>query len=145
MVVDPVNIFGGYTYIDPTYQDFNENLANSSSLDENVLKYRSRHNAKVDISATYKGASIGMAYNRTSHMLAIDRAFELLGTPQIKQYREINNNGYGVMNLRASYQWKAYKLSFLIDNFKNVEYTLRPGKLEAPKNMTLRFDYRIGK
>ncbi|MDF1699340.1 MAG: TonB-dependent receptor, partial [Saprospiraceae bacterium] len=41
--------FGGYTYIDPTYTNFegNEVLQNSLSEGVNVLKYRSNHNAKM--------------------------------------------------------------------------------------------------
>ncbi|HCV51131.1 MAG TPA: hypothetical protein DGP89_07270 [Saprospirales bacterium] len=139
----PIRVFGGYTYIDPTYDDFNQELQISSSSDENVLKYRTKHNAKVDVEASFKSATIGLAYNRTSHMIAIDSAFELLGPPQIGAYRSINNQGNNILNLRASYEWKTLKLSFLIDNFNNLEYTQRPGKLEAPRSMTLRLDYRV--
>jgi len=67
----------------------------------------------------------------------------LLGPPQIGAYRSINNQGNNILNLRASYEWKTLKLSFLIDNFNNLEYTQRPGKLEAPRSMTLRLDYRV--
>ena len=140
----PIRLFGGYTYIDPIYDDFNEILQISSTSEENVLKYRTKHNAKVDIEASYFGISLGLAYNRTSHMLAIDSPFELLGLPQIGAYRTINNQGYSILNLRASYEFESFKVSFLIDNFNNVEYTQRPGKLEAPKSISMRVDYRVG-
>lgn len=141
----PLSIYGGYTYIDPRYQEFSEVLQASSSSKENVLKYRSKHNAKVDISAEYKGASLGFAYNRTSHMLAIDSALEILIPPQLTAYREINNSGYNTFNIRAGYSWRNLKLSALVNNWFNEEYTLRPGKLEAPRHYTLRIDYAIGK
>lgn len=140
----PIRIFGGYTYIDPTYDDFNERLQASSTSDVNVLKYRTKHNAKVDLEASFKGVALGIAYNRTSHMLAIDSPFQLLPGPQIGEYRDLNNQGYNILNVRASYEWKALKFSFLIDNLNNVEYTQRPGKLEAPRSMTFRLDYRLG-
>lgn len=139
------SLFGGYTYIDPKYKDFNESLQSSSSSDENVLKYRTKHNAKADIQAEYGGFSLGLAYNRTSHMLAIDSALDLLGAPQIEAYRSINNMGYDTFNLRMGYTWREYKLSFLIDNMTNEEYTQRAGKLEAPKSYTLRVDYNLGR
>lgn len=139
----PIRLFGGYTYIDPTYDDFNQEVQTSSSSNENILKYRTKHNAKVDIEASFKGASIGAAYNRTSHLIAIDSPFELLGLPQIGAYRNLNDQGYNILNIRASYEWKTLKLSFLVDNLNNIEYTQRPGKLEAPRSMTLRLDYRV--
>lgn len=139
----PIRFFGGYTYINPTYDDFDDVVALSSSSSENILKYRTKHNMKLDIEASFKGAALGMAYNRTSHVEAIDKPFELLGLPQIGAYRNLKDQGYNILNLRASYEWKTLKLSFLVDNLTNVEYTQRPGKLEAPRSMTLRLDYRI--
>lgn len=140
----PIRFFGGYTYIDPKYDDFNEKVQTSSTSEENILKYRTKHNAKLDVEATYLGISVGVAYNRTSHMLAIDSPFELLGLPQIGEYRALNDQGFTTYNLRVGYEWKTLKLSFLLDNLTNMEYTQRPGKLEAPRSMTLRLDYRVG-
>ncbi|MFN3939933.1 MAG: TonB-dependent receptor, partial [Chitinophagales bacterium] len=48
----PLNILGGYTYIDPIFQNFDSVTNEQSSADYNVLKYRFRHTAKVDAEVT---------------------------------------------------------------------------------------------
>lgn len=147
-----INGFGGYTYINPTYTNFegNDSLQFSLSESVNVLKYRSKHNAKMDIQATYKNFSLGFAINRTSHVINIDAVLEgrdfepfvvmpdILG---VKAYREENNNGFTRLDTRMSYQYKNAKLSFLINNLTNIEYTVRPALLEAPISYALRLDY----
>lgn len=143
--------FGGYTYINPVYQNFegNDSLQVGLSADVNVLKYRSQHNGKIDVQFDYKGFSLATSYIRSSHVVNIDavlegRGFEFAQNPDIlgvKAYRAANNNGWQRWDLRASYQYEGYKLSFLISNLGNREYTLRPALLEAPRNYALRFDY----
>ncbi len=145
----PVNILGGYTYINPTYKNFvgNDDLLNNISTQENVLKYRSKHQAKVDVEASYKFFSVGYAVQYNSHMINIDGRFEApiggVDLFSIKAFRENNNKGYLLQDARASLKWKNLKLSFLINNIKNIAYTVRPGLLEAPKNASLRLDYKF--
>ncbi|MEM9547619.1 MAG: TonB-dependent receptor [Bacteroidota bacterium] len=147
-----INGFGGYTYIDPKYTNFenNDSLQNSLSEGVNVLKYRSQHNAKMDLQATYKNFALGFAVNYTSHMINIDAVLEgrdfedFLENPDIlgvKAYREANNMGYTRLDARCSYQYQSAKLSFLISNLTNIEYTVRPAILEAPITYSLRLDY----
>ncbi len=147
-----LNGFGGYTYINPIYTNFegNETLQSSLSASVNVLKYRSKHNAKMDLQASYKNFALGFAINRTSHVINIDAVLEgrdfegfaempdILG---VKAYREQNNRGYTRLDSRFSYQHKNTKLTFLINNLTNIEYTVRPALLEAPIAYTLRMDY----
>jgi len=155
----PVQIsgFGGYTFINPKYTNFegNEVLQNSLSQRDslsqtvNVLKYRSKHNAKMDIQATYKNFALGFAVNRSSHVINIDAVlegvgFEFADNPDIlgvKAYREENNNGYTRLDTRFSYTYKNAKVSFLINNLTNIEYTVRPALIETPISYSLRLDY----
>ncbi len=150
----PIEItgFGGYTYINPTYTNFEGNDSLQLSLSEgvNVLKYRSKHNAKMDVQASYKNFAIGLAVNRTSHVINIDAVLEgrdfegFLDMPDIlgvKGYRKQNNNGYTRLDSRISYTYKNAKLAFLISNLTNIEYTVRPALLEAPIAYALRLDY----
>ena len=151
--IGSVNIsgFGGYTYINPTYTNFenNELLQNSLSASVNVLKYRSKHNAKIDIQTEYKNFAFGFSAIRSSHVINIDavlegRGFEFADNPDIlgvKAYREANNNGWTRLDTRLSYTYKNAKLSFLINNLTNIEYTVRPALLEAPRAYALRLDY----
>ena len=76
----PINIIGGYTYIDPKYDNFEGILQESSSVDYNILKYRTKHNWKVDIEAEItEGIRFGSSINRTSHMEAVDGILESFG------------------------------------------------------------------
>jgi outer membrane receptor protein involved in Fe transport len=146
-----VSGFGGYTFINPKYTNFegNEVLFNSLSESVNVLKYRSKHNAKMDVQAEYKNFALGFSVIRSSHVINIDavlegRGFEFADNPDIlgvKAYREANNSGWTRLDTRFSYEYKNAKLSFLINNLTNIEYTVRPALIEAPIAYSLRLDY----
>ncbi len=139
----PVNIYGGYTYMDPKYTEFTEQLQLASSVDENILKYRSKHNYKLDVEAVSDRWSIGGAVQHTSHMVAIDAALALLPGANISSYRNANNTGYFRLDGRVSYSLSDLKISLLMNNVLNAEYTVRPALLEAPRNVSVRLDYRI--
>lgn len=142
------NLFGGYTYINPTYKNF-ENLIKSVSEDSvNVLKYRSRHIFKMDVETKYKMVRLGVSCQYTSHMINIDKAFEdPLGVGfdvfNIGMYRDINNKGFVLWDTRLIFDFKKITLSFLVNNLLNTEYTLRPALLEAPRHFGLRLDYKL--
>ncbi|MGK0315599.1 MAG: outer membrane receptor protein involved in Fe transport [Saprospiraceae bacterium] len=145
--------FGGYTFINPTYTNYenNDTLQYGLSASTNVLKYRSKHNGKMDLQADYKNFSFGVSYIKSSHVINVDavfegRGFEFAQFPDIlgvKAYRDNNNNGWDRWDIRASYKYQGFKFSFLIANLANREYTLRPALLEAPRSFTLRLDYII--
>ena len=139
----PINIFGGYTYIDPYYSNFTEAIKGASSVDDNVLKYRSKHNFKMDVEAVHNRMNLGFSVQRTSHMIAIDAALGLLPGAGIEQYRSVNNQGFYVYDARVGYTIKNWKVSLLGQNLLNKEYTLRPALMEAPRNISVRLDYAI--
>jgi iron complex outermembrane receptor protein len=153
--IGPLSIsgFGGYTYIDPTYTNYedNDSLQYGLSASTNVLKYRSKHNTKIDVQTDYKNFSLGVSYIRSSHVINIDavlegRGFEFAQFPDIlgvKAYRTQNNSGWQRWDVRASYKYRGFKFSFLVANLANIEYTVRPALLEAPRSFTLRIDYAI--
>ncbi len=134
----PIAFTGGYTYVDPSYVDFNTAIEESSSSSENILKYRSKHNFKMDIQGTYKNFAFGAAYNLTSHMIAIDALLSSFAT--IGDYRSFDDDGYTTLNLRSSYTYKQSKISLLLQNVLNEQYTVRPGILEAPRNFGIRLE-----
>lgn len=144
----PTSILLGYTFIDPYYKDYdtNEGIRASVSIpsdpgaDPNVLKYRTKHSFKVDVETTIAGFSIGGAINTASAMTTIDQFLSMLN--EINQYRAANG-GYTRVDLRASYKWKAFKFSLLGGNVFNGEYAIRPGILEAPRNVSLRLDMSL--
>jgi iron complex outermembrane receptor protein len=148
-------MLAGYTYIDPRFAEFDPTPvpfgqdptegqlnASGSSVDYNILKYRSRHTMKFDMESRYKKVSVGLAIFYASHMEAIDAIFETLVVPGLQQFRENNNRGYQLYNVRVAYNFsERQKLSFLANNILNTAYSIRPGLMEAPINFTLRFDY----
>jgi outer membrane receptor protein involved in Fe transport len=138
-----INLISGYTYLDPRYQEFTESIRESSSDTVNILKYRSRHNAKMDVQATYKGASLGLTFAYFSFVQAIDAYLDSPQTfPSIYAFRNRPDvqDGALIMNARVSYKYKMAKISLLGNNLLNTEYVTRPGRLEAPRNIALRLD-----
>lgn len=145
----PVTTLAGYTYIDPFYKDFESNklISESVSAGKNVLKYRSKHSAKLDLEASYFNFTLGGAWQYYSNMVNIDKAFEEpvsgLDIFEIKAFRRLNPNGFNTYDVRIGYLWKQFKVSFIGANLANRLYTVRPGLAEAPRNFTLRIEYEI--
>jgi iron complex outermembrane receptor protein len=131
-----LTLFAGYTYMNPVD-------LSSDTLSNNMLKYRYKHSVKGDAEIGYKklGAGISLIYN--SFMERIDAAFEepILGVeifPGLKEYRQKNNKGFVVLDLRLSYQFtSSTKLSLLIKNILNKEYMGRPGDIQPPRNISV--------
>lgn len=141
-----LDIIGGYTYLDPRYQDFNQDIRRTSSDTINVLKYRSRHTGKIDVQAGYKKFSLGGTFQYMSFMENIDLYLALPTTfPSIAAFRDRADiqRGTFIFNARVAYKHKFAKISLLGNNLLNNEYWLRPGRLEAPRNVALRLDFNI--
>lgn len=150
----PFSLLAGYTFTDPRFVQFDNTPsqagqtptqgqinANNSSLDDNLLKYRSRHLFKADLEATFGKAKIGIEGFYNSQIEAIDAAFFLI-VRGLSDFRAANTKGFTVINLRGSYQLTPWaKASLLLNNIANEQYSTRPGLLEAPRNLTFRLDF----
>jgi iron complex outermembrane receptor protein len=153
-----VALLAGYTFLNPQYKNFQDSVAQAdikeySTSEDNILKYRNRHTIKFDGQVTYKGISAGITAQYLSFMEAIDKILDGKDDPvtnpgtgnpytKIHYFRETHNNGSLVLNARVAYQiTKFAKLSFLMNNVLNNEYAIQPGKLEAPRNFSLRADF----
>jgi len=141
----PTQVLAGYTYIDPTFQEFTQEIANLSSADFNVLKYRFKHTAKFDVESNIAKSPfhVGVAMNYTSFMEAIDVAF--LGfIPGLQDWRETNDSGNAIFSARIRYDINdKFNISAIGKNLTNRQYTLRPALIEAPRNYTLKLDYKF--
>jgi len=145
----PVNLqfFAGYTYMNPL--DLSGDTTGIDTMENQILKYRYRHAAKGDIAATYKKFDAGLTLVYTSFMERIDAAFEeeILGQyffPGLKEYREENNQGALVLDLRLGWQvTPSSRISLFIKNLLNKEYMGRPGDIQPPRSISLQYLLKI--
>ncbi len=151
-----VNILAGYTYIDPIFLDFDTicpnncldpNIAQSngrsSTVNTGILKYRVKHTFKFDVEFKLEKISFGVAALSNSHMENIDQVFNFF-IPGVRAYREIDNDGFTTLDLRAAYQFhKNLKVSVVGKNLTNEAYTLRPAQMESPRNFSVRLDAKF--
>ena len=153
----PTTLWAGYTYIDPQFSEFDNTPisgvddpnategrinALNSSVDYNILKYRTKHNFKLDLQTNINKVSVGFEVFAVSHMEAIDAIFEALVVPGLTGFREENGNGYQLFNMRIAYNFTDRQaISVNFRNIFNEVYSVRPGLLEAPRNLSFRLDY----
>jgi len=115
----------------------------STDTTNNILKYRFQHIAKVDLQLTWKYLSVGGSVRYYSYMQNIDQAFYNLDQPNqpgsgIKEYRLKNDHGITVFDARIGCKVaKHYKAAVVVNNLMNLEYSLRPLKMESPRTMAL--------
>lgn len=145
-----VNTLLGYTYMNPISLNADTNyLKTFSDTNGHVLKYRFKHLAKADIEINYKRLSFGFSSRYNSFMSNIDAIFEqgVLGTellPGLKTYRQQNNSGTVVFDLR--FGWKVHetiRLGCMLNNMFNLEYSTRPGDIQAPRNLLLQAQIKL--
>ena len=138
----PLTLFAGYTYMNPID-------LSTDTLENNILKYRYRHSFKANIDLEVHQFSFGLTSVYRSFMERIDEAFEetILGQeifPGLKEYRQENNTGHVLFDIRASYAFnKATKLSLIVKNLFNTEYMGRPGDIGTPLNFTFQFTVKM--
>ncbi|MCB0639673.1 MAG: TonB-dependent receptor, partial [Lewinella sp.] len=146
----PFQLLAGYSYIDPRFASFDPDAepgspaqlnAQNSSSDENVLKYRFRHNFKFDGQLSWGKFRLGAESFYISRIEAVDKLFSII-VPGLQAFQELHPEGFWYHNFRLAYQhdehWKA---TFILGNAFNAEYTIRPALLEAPRNLTFRIDF----
>ena len=140
----------GYTYMNPI--SLNEDSTYRMTFSDtsvNLLKYRFKHLAKLDIQATYKKFFIGFSCRYNSYMRNIDRIFEqeVFGMellPGLLYYRSVYNKGSFVMDARMGFQINdAMKINFISNNFLNAEYVSRPGDIQPPRSFILQMQFDL--
>ncbi len=153
-------VLAGFTSITPRYKVFDKNnpdLNYGSSDTNNVLKYRFNQTLKFDAEYSIKRFSLGLSVQYYSFMQAIDELFvakikgitlpDALAPEEfvaVRKFRDEHKNGSTIVDLRSSYSvTKSLKVSALVGNLFNAEYSIRPALLDAPRNYTLRLDYKI--
>ncbi len=130
----------GYNYINPiSLNNDSTYRANFSDTTTNMLKYRFNHLTKGDIEVEYKGVSMGVSGRYNSFMKNVDRVFEdgVLGVQildGLKEYRQKYNKGALIFDARIGFEFlKHYRVSVMVNNIFNVEYSSRPGDVREPR------------
>ncbi|MBK8659599.1 MAG: TonB-dependent receptor [Bacteroidetes bacterium] len=135
----PLNFLIGYSFLDPK----NLSYDSANPMSTKILKYRSRHSAKADIQANYKGATLGLAALYVSHMIEIDKG-QLGALKWVNDFRTAHNKGFFTLDIRAGYTWKEkFLFNFIVKNILNTEYMLRPALIEAPRSYTFQVGYNF--
>ena len=150
-----LSLLAGFTRLDPKYKQFDRNAGydpkvgdlsrfwGSSDTLENVLKYRFKNMLKWDSEYAVKWFAAGLSVQYNSRMDAIDRVFEVF-LPGVENFRKNQDGGFTVVDLRASCKINSYvKISGIVGNLLNEIYTVRPAQLEAPRNYTIRLDWKM--
>ena len=155
-----INAILGYNYLDPQFQEFDTNVeglnilnvdeapiakrnAFGSTSGENVLKYRIRHSAKMDVQIARERWFGGGAWVYTSRIEAIDFYLSLVPAG-IVRYWERAPRANHIIDLRFGYRISDHlKVTVLGKNLLNEEYSRRPGLLEQTRNVTFRLDANI--
>ncbi len=131
----------GYTFIDPTYRNFNADIQARSSVEENILKYRVQHQFTMQSSFNWKKWQLGLSGLYNSDMVAIDALLELFVVPGLEEYRNTNAGAFWRWDISLGHQWSQWRVLAEVENIFNREYSLRPGLLEAPRSMTIQLQY----
>ena len=141
----------GYTYMNPV--SLNKDpayIANYSKPNSNLLKYRFKHLAKLDVEANYLKYSSGISCRYNSFMENIDRVFEqpIAGStyilPGLEEYRKKYNKGVFVIDFRLGYKLKDnFRIGLIANNIFNAEYSSRPGDIQAPRNFMLQLQMKF--
>lgn len=136
----------------------------NTSIDSttNILKYRFRHLGKMDIEFTYRKWAVGYSFRYYSYMENIDKVLYDLdasgifdtGLIQDRGDFEANNRwelnpdknrmGDYVMDARLSFQVAEWlKAAFIVNNFLNNEYSLRPLRMEQPRTAMIQLSFKV--
>ncbi len=132
----------GYTHINPMYRNFTEEIKNSGTSEDNILKYRYRNSFKSGFTLKLYQFEVWFNQRYNSHMVSIDRSFSTF-INGIAAFRELNNKGFNVLDARLAYSYKKYSIGINLNNILNTTYTERPALLEAPRNISMRIGYRL--
>ena len=141
----------GYTYMNPVSLNNDPKYrAQFSDKCSNMLKYRFKHLAKLDVEANYLKYSSGISCRYNSFMENIDLVFEqpIAGStyilPGLLEYRKKFNKGVFVIDFRLGYKLNNnFRIGLIANNIFNAEYSSRPGDIQAPRNFMLQLQMKF--
>lgn len=155
--VFPIQFIGGYTYSFPLnlsesdeYKDYGKYFQKAfyainhtdSTIMYNIMKYRFRHIARIDIESGWNRVTFGGACNYYSDMNRVDDIFTIFMS-SINDYME-RDHGNLILQARIGYKFSDKSaINIVISNVANKEYALRPGKLDAPRSISIQYKLKL--
>lgn len=139
------SILAGYTFLNPI--NLGVDISDSTYIEgDEILKYRFNHLFKANLQLEWKSFGLGLAYRFNSQINNVDEVFvgQLFGVdliPGVIDFRAANQHGNDILDVNASYDIKGVKLSFIIKNALNEEYTSRPAFPQAPRTYMFQLNY----
>lgn len=138
---DTVRVGAG-EFIGDAFSNFTKRITEEEDLSK-ILYLRSRHTVRGDIQFTYRGISLGYSLYYNSFPERLPDIFGIFG-PTLEKYVEEHEKGDLVMDARFAYRInERFKMSFIVKNLTNKEYSTRPGKLEPPRSYTVQFNVTL--
>lgn len=151
----------GYTYTLPVsltpkheYAPGITYLNTSSDTTDYLLKYRMQHLVRADLEFNYAKLIGGVSFRYNSFMKNIDNIFLLLDKDAenpnslgllptgIAEWRRTHNRGDYVIDVRLGYRLsRHHKLSLVVNNLLNREYTIRPLLIEKPRTVSVQYAF----
>jgi len=150
-----------YVFVTTASKEYNY-INTSSDVTGHIMKYRLEHVLKADLSITlFNCFSVGTSAQHYSLMKNVDGFFYTLDRHSSKapadlakatspypfdgleQYRQTHDKGTTVMGFYTSVEYGNLKLSLIINNLLNKEYSLRPMSPEAPRLTTIQLMYKF--
>ena len=161
-----IDMLAGYTYTNPVSltPDYLYSVVtnangdtvggasyNNTSRDTtgNVLKYRSQNLVRLDAEWRKGDWFVGLSARYQSALRNIDQAwltFEELGVVDWGLQTWLDNNPTlpWVWDFRAGYNVaENHKLSLVVSNLTNAEYSIRPLAIEAPRLVNVVYTYEV--
>lgn len=154
----PLQVLAGYTYVYPANLSADTTLVSPGKFlsyfwagfnNENedvfrtLLAYRFRHVAKLDVQAGYGRFTAGVDVRYFSFMDKIDQIFEAF-IPGVADYRANHDGGDFILGARVSADVGRYgNLTVTVNNLLNREYSLRPARMDAPRNTSVQYRIRF--
>ena len=132
-------VTGGYVFMIPVEFDPETNRNTGD-----YLKFRRKHAASLNMSASAGKVEAGVSVYMRSRILAIDDIFTNPATreqilPGFFAYWLENNTGHVLSDLHAGYRLNRQLLvSLVVDNLFNTEYMGRPGDIRPHRNFSIR-------
>ena len=127
------------------YDQNNDGVYNNEVI--NILPFRHRNSARIDLESKYKNLLYGISIDYNSGLEHIGWFMEnflgnLIGDGGNKKFKY--HEPYTLINLRFSYSfYENSNITLNIKNAMNIEYAHRPGYMGEPRSIVLQYNYKL--